>query len=217
MIRQIVRRGVHPCTAFVLTTLLTMSSGCALISYGLHVVTGGEREVEVEAEYHGLDNQSVAVIVHADDRTLYEHADAPLRIARALSAQISDAIPTARLVDPNKVAKFQKENTYWVPYNDLMERFGANRLIVIDIDQYTTHDLQNTHYWHGVLSAGVRVTEHDAADSEQFAYVNSLSIRHPYQPTPLLDSDEPTIEHGMVSRFAARVAALFHDHTEIRK
>jgi hypothetical protein len=216
MTRQIVRRGGQLCAAFVLTALLTMSSGCALISYGLYVVTGGEKEVEVDAEYYGLDDQSVAVIVHADDRTLYEHADAPLRIARALSAQISDAIPTARLVDPNKVAKFQKDNPYWVPYGDLMERFDADRLIVIDIDQYTTHDPQNTHYWRGVLSAGVSVTERDAADSEQFAYVNSLNIQYPQQPTPLLDSDEPTIEHGMVSRFAARVAALFHDHTEMR-
>ena len=39
--------------------LAALSRGCAVVGWGLDSVTGGEKEVEVEAEYRGLEGTNV--------------------------------------------------------------------------------------------------------------------------------------------------------------
>ena len=192
--------------------LAALSRGCAVVGWGLDSVAGGEKEVEVEAEYRGLEGTNVAVIVHAGSATLYRRADAPILVARAVSARIADTVPTARLLEPGRVAEFQAQNPHWVPYGELMAKLGVDRLVVIDVADYTTHDPENTHAWRGVLSANVRVAERESSDTDVPVYGNSVQVRYPDHPVPLLVSDEGTIELGLLDRFSSRVAGLFHDH-----
>lgn len=192
--------------------LVVTSGGCGLVGWGLDTIAGQEKEVEVEADYQGLEGRKVAVIVYAARPTLYRHPDAPMLVTRAVSGRIADEVPTAQLLEPALVTAFQTQNPHWMPYGDLIEQLGVDRLVVVDLAEYTTHDPKNAHAWRGVLSANIRVVERESSDIDLPVYGNVVRVRYPDHPVPLLKSDDRTIELGLLNRFSFRVAGLFHDH-----
>ena len=189
-----------------------------MFGWAADVVAGGGSEVEVEGDYLGLADNAIAVVVTADERTLYRYPQTPQLLARYVGGQISENLASATLIDPGQIAEFQQQNPHWITlgYGELMNRLQVQRLVVIDVFAYSLHDPENKHVWRGVVAANINVAESDAANPDTFAYMNTVRARYPERPVPLLDSDEQTIQHGLLQLFSQRTAGLFYRHKEIR-
>ena len=203
----------------VVVVSISIASGCGMAGWAGYVMTGGEKPVEVDAQYTGLDNRTVAVVVTVDAHTRYRHPDAPLLLTRAVGGQMSAHLASTTFIDPGQIAQFQKDHPYWhtLPYGDLFDHLPADRLIVIDLYEYDPHDPDNRHLWRGQMSANIGVVERDSANPDAFVYHNTVHAQYPAHPVPLLKSDEQTIELGMRDRFARLVVRLFYDHKEKQK
>ena len=193
-------------------------AGCAIVGWGLDVVTGGEKSVEVLGGYYGLADKSVAMIVSADDQTLFVQPQAPSMIAKMIGAKIKDVIPTVILIDPQQIIAFQEKNPHWntLAYGDLIKRFEVDRLLVIDLFHFATHEPNNSHVWRGSMEGGVYVVEAESSNPDAFTYSNTVRAKYPPHPVPLLESDSQTIQLGMLELFTQRVINLFYDHKEMR-
>jgi hypothetical protein len=215
-------RPVLPRAVAVLTLCLAWISltGCEAAGWLTEGVIGREKKVNVEAQYRGLDNKSVAVVVAADDRTLYGYPMAPLRVSQAISAQLAVYVPGVRLADPRQIVEFQYNNPHWstLPYEDLLKRFKVDRLILVDLTHYSTHEPGNKYVWQGQVVANVSVAEADRKDPNHLAFATAVSAKFPEDSVVgVLDSDDEAMQKGMLDLFSRNVVRLFHDHQRIEK
>ncbi len=201
--------------------VLGAASGCALVGFAAHVVAGGDEAntVTVPAEYEGLTNQTTAVLVAADEYTLYEYPAATSAICQQISARLAVSIPGIQVADPKQIQRFQDANPFWatLPYNQLLKRLGVQRLVYIDLIRYTTHESGNAYVWRGTVTANLGVAAADADDPDRFVYATTTQANYPPNQTGRLNSDNQTIQLGMLHTFAQHVTNLFQDHKAVQK
>ena len=215
-------RPVLPHRAFMAMVCLMLASaagGCNLIGFAAHVIAGGDtQKVSVDAEYSGLDHQSVAVLVAADEYTLFEYPDATDDVCRQISTQLASSVPGVKVVNPQQINVFQKENPFWsaLSSGDLIERLRIDRLIYIDLIQYALHEPGNSYMWQGVVMANLTVASADSDDPNHPVYSTTVQDRYPQDKAiGVLVADHPTIRLGLLRSFANKVVNLFQPHDEV--
>ena len=206
-------RRLGPLLALIAAALA--ASGCGLGPWLAHGVAGGEKTVKVKADYHNLENQRIAVLVTADEHTLYRAPEATEKICRSVSAHIAENVDGAQLMNPRQIVQFQDENPYWstMRAGRLIEKLDTDRLVLIDLVEYRFHEPGNSHLWHGLVTGNVAVHEADGNDPDNPAYYRTVTTSFPEDTrVGVVDSDRETIELGMVKTFGRDVARLFHLH-----
>src|SRR5690349_6079858 len=68
---------------------------------------------DVEPEYPGLIGRSVAVMVAADERTLFEYPRAPERICTYLANELEAEVRGIKLTSPTRISRFIRDNPDW--------------------------------------------------------------------------------------------------------
>lgn len=174
-----------------------------------------KKKIDVQAEYRGLDGQRVAVMVAADSHLLYQYPQAPDIVCRAITAKIAKNVPGVTTTIPDQVMDFQKNNPYWMNmrYGELVRHMDVDKIVLIDLIEYQTHEPGNAHIWQGLLTANLGVIDALGPDPDNFAYQNTVSVQFPEKSTVgVIDSDNETIQLGMVFLFARSGGGLFYDH-----
>lgn len=217
------RSSVRPASLMglcVALMLLLASTGCEAGRFAAYVVGGdGERQVHVKAQYRGLENKRFAVLVAADEYTLFTYPGATQAISREMAARIATNVPGSVPMNPQEVAQFQKNNPYWitVPYGQLLERLKVDRLVVVDLVEYSLREPGNAHIWQGQIIANVGVAEAESPDGNRLAFNMTVKARHPDDSgrVGVLNSDDHTIQLGLLATFSTQAVWLFHDHEEV--
>ncbi len=192
--------------------LLTGCQGLGWLGEGMG---GGKKKIDVEARYLGLDNQSVAVLVSADEYILAQYPNADLSVCSAVTRKIAANVPGVTVTGPAQVMTFQQSNPYWstLPFDELVAKLNVQRIVLIDLIEYRTHEPGNAHVWQGLVSANVGVIEADAADPDRMAINETVSAKFPENSDiGLLNTDDQTVELGMLQLFARDASGLFYDH-----
>ncbi|NBB84012.1 MAG: hypothetical protein GVY28_11480, partial [Alphaproteobacteria bacterium] len=148
--------------AAALAGCLGWAAGCEILGFAAHVAGGGEAPpIEVTAEYEGLAERTVAVLVNADLPVLYQFPQAPLEITAAVNARLADGVAGIEMVKARDVVEYQQRNIYWNTTTpaELMANLGVDRLVMIDLIEFRTHEPGNTMVYRGVISARVKVFE----------------------------------------------------------
>lgn len=209
------------CFAAMIVALSASLSGCNILGW-VSNVAGGEQtqKLNVKAEYRGLDAKRVAVVTAADEYRLFEYPGCQHDVSRAVSRQLAADIPGIQLSDPKKIAQFQSANPAWITMTnrELIQALDVDRIVYIELKDYTTHEPGNQHVWRGIISGRVSVAEADATEPNNFSYAQEVNAKFPPdEPVGVLSSDDATIQAGMLGQFATRVSSLFHDYRTVTK
>ncbi len=204
--------------AFTLTLGAAALSGCNIIAAGATILAQ-DKEVEVDAEYRGLENQRVGVLVAADDATYFRYPQAASRVNQAITIGLANALPSVTLLTPAAADAYIKRNPYWVTRRPavLMRELGVTRLITVDINRYATHEPGNFSEFRGVISATLSVCEADGNDPDNRSFDREVIAQFPDASTEfgVINGNEAQIEDAVLSTFSTQVANLFHDHVII--
>lgn len=176
--------------------------------------------VLVKAEYLGLENQRVAVLVDAKLETMYQHPLAQLEVAQLLSERIAANVPGVSVLDAKQVVDFQQRNIYWntSTYSELAKRLNVNRLVLVDLSEYRLHEPGNVHLWRGTIASSVGVAATDSDKPDDLAYQTVVNVSYPPdKPMGAIKADERTIRLGMLDLFARAVVGKFHDYEQARE
>lgn len=190
--------------------------GCQVFGYGAYIAGGGTKTVA--AEYDGLAGKTVAVLVAADEDTLYAYANIADEVCRTVSSSLASNVEGITMMDPAQIDAFQKENPFWytTPHGDVINRLKVERLLIIDVVQFQTHVPGGSHSWQGQISANVDIVEAGAAGSES-AYRATVAASYPPDGrVSLLDTDSQTMRFAMLKSFAAKLSDLFTRHKVVR-
>jgi len=193
---------------FVVMLLAVGLSGCG-------PMPGDKVMVDVTAEYLELADQRVAVMVAADGHMMHNYPQATTRLTKVMTSAIAQNVPGVTTTIPDQIAKFQIANPYWMNlrYGDLARKMNVDKIVLVDLVEYQTHEPGNQHVWQGLITANIGVIDASASDPDNFVFYNTVAVRFPEDSDiGVLDSDNETIQLGMSVLFARKGGGLFYDH-----
>lgn len=206
----------RPITIFCLVALVLGLAGCQSLGYGKK-----EKLIDVSAQYTGLADKRVAVVVSTNDHTAFNYPKARAIITNEVSRRIMTNVPGAQVSDPKEVLVWQDENAYWAtrPPSMLIRQLNVDRLVLVEVGEYRTHEPGDKHVLRGVISATVNIVSADAVDPDNF---DASFTKNVMFPTPgeskvgRVGDSQSMVEQVTQLRFSEEVAGLFFDHQIIR-
>jgi hypothetical protein len=205
--------------ASLLAATVFVSGGCFVAN--LAGAIGGEiernKKIEVLAEYEGLENKSVAVIVHADAATLYEFPSVAQTVSGNVAFRIQQNVRGVSILPPAAVAQWQYQTPAWstLPYGQIADELNVDRVVLIDMYEYRLNPPGNMYLWEGVAAANVGVIERNGLDPDSFAATFDIRVRFPNQEGIGRESaSSADIQTGVLTKFVQKCAWLFYTHIE---
>ena len=198
----------------VLGSLALCAGGCQLIA--LPVVACGEEPTrKVVAEYPYLAGRKVCVLVWADAYTLFEYPDVQFQVAENLRVALSRYVRGISVVPNRQVVEYQSRQPDWERENParIGERFGAERVVLVELTQYTTREPDAPHLYRGHMAANVKVYDPAYPDAEP-TYKTAVEVAYPPDSIGQYGTSERDIRRAMMEAFAAEVAGRFYERRE---
>jgi hypothetical protein len=151
----------------VIWALPLVLAGCGIVGFG----PGRQVELETHATgipYAGLTDKSVAIVVWAPLATLDEYPGAPEEISTFVATQMRGHMPTTRPVDPQQIIRWQADTLNWqnLPAADIGRHFQADRVLVIDVLDYSTRRPLGVSNLQGRLRAECKIYDTARAAAE---------------------------------------------------
>lgn len=177
--------------------------------------------IDVKGQYLDLANRSVAVVVSMSDYAEFNHPTAKAMITEEMVRRIQTNVPGVTLTSPREVLKWQRDNPYWAtrPASMLIKQLKVERLVLVEIGEYRTHEPGDKHILRGVISASVNIVEAEADDPDNFGASFTKNVMYPEPGESKIGrvgDDEALIEARTQIRFSETAAGLFYDHQIIR-
>lgn len=194
---------------------LLLVTGCKSLS------SFDQKVTDVKGQYTDLANRSVAIVVSMSDFAEFNHPDAKRAITEEMARRIQANVPGVILTSPKEVLQWQKDNAYWAtrPPSTLVKQLKVERLVLVEIGEYRTHEPGDKHVLRGVISASVNVVEAEAADPDNFGASFTKNVMYPEpgeSKVGRVGDSEALIETRTQIRFCETAAGLFYDHQIVR-
>ena len=127
-------------------------------------------------------------------------------------------VPNVKVIRPHAVARWQFETPQWsaMPSSEIAKSLSAQRVIYIDLQQYSLTPPGNQWLWEGRCSAMVGIIESDSFEQDGFADTYEILAGFPRRPAVLTreEASEGAIEKGLLNEFIKQTAWLFYFHEE---
>jgi hypothetical protein len=203
--------------AWLLGAMVLACQGCTLAGY---VATTLERtgSHEVNAEYEGLADKRVAVVLAADKiiQANYPRLVAELSNSIAVRLAAESKIPM-KMTPPAVVLKHQLDHPRWAAkaYDELGAALSAERLIIIDLYEFRLNEPGNQWVWSGIAAARVGVVEVDGPVPEEFVYTQDVAVDFPdVEGAGPEQYSAQQISAVLRKRLVDRIIWLFFKHEE---
>lgn len=192
--------------------ILLGSSGCG------YLAAGNERQHgrQVDAQYSGLAEKRVAVVVYADPATTNEFSAAREEISSFLDAELKRAIPTIQLVDYREVVRWQNQTIHWyaLTEQDIGKHFGVDRLVYLELLDYRTKIPGAKGYVQGNIRALCKISEIGGAG--KVVWQGEVEAAYPPDgPLDILSLNEIAVRTRTLEAFARKLVGCLHTHREI--
>lgn len=211
---RIVRRSGWPRHVALLGLLLPMLGGCKLIALPFFAF-GQDQTKKVPAEYPYLEGKKVAILVWVDEYTSFQYQFLPLEVSEHVRAALEGSVRGVSVVPNRQIIDYQKREPNWQSRNpaEIGKEFGADRVIVIEVTQYTTREPGSTHLYRGHMGGNVKVLD-TAYPQSGPAYQTEIEVAYPPDRIAAYGTDERTLRRAIMELFANDLASRFHERRE---
>lgn len=175
------------------------------------------KKIEVLAEYEGLENRTVAVIVDADASVRFQFPTMTTTVAANIAYRIQTNVRGASLLAPATVAQWQYQTPAWttLPYGQIADELGVERVVLVDIYEFRLNPPGNQYMWDGAAAANVSIIEREHPEPDAFAETFDIRVSFPGGEVRPRESMSPQIMlQGLMTRFVQEAAWLFYTHLE---
>ncbi len=207
------RRRTAPTTITALTASLLLSAlaGCRIAAIPF-ILWGQPPTKLVPAEYPYLTGKKVCIVVWADNYTLLEYPFVQLEISEYVRRALEQHVQRVRFVSNRTVVDYQRSDPDWQHKHPAVigARFHADRVLLIELTQYTTREPESTFLYRGRISANIKVYDPAYPDAGP-AYKTVVETVWPEEASGQWGTNEDEIRKQTMEAFAAQVAARFHD------
>lgn len=205
--------------ASTLVVLLLAASGtvggCNVVTYPVEAVLSAFKPSKtVEAEFNGLPDRSVAIVIRTRPSIEYEYRYVCLQMSLLIEAELKKHVSGVRVVDPRRVAKYQSENIHWNSARpaELGKVFGADFVLYVSLAEHSTREAGYTSLLRGSILAEAGLHDVSLADQEACVWRNpDISVAYPTGGGPVQQRPgvEDQIRYGTQRRFAEALVKKF--------
>lgn len=186
-------------------------AGCEALAAPF-LLWGPEPTKTVPAEYPYLANKRVAVVIWADDYTQFEFPHVRLELGEHITEAIKGNVPGARVVPTRDVIDAQDRDPEWArkPPAAIGEKVRADRVLMVELSQYTTREPDSPHLLRGRISANVKLYDVERPGAMPL-YNAVIDAVYPESSMPEYGAREDAVRQQAMQAFAASAAGKFHD------
>lgn len=172
---------------------------------------------KVGAQYTGLADQSVAVVIYADQASTDEFPHARTEISNFLGAAFRTKMPTVRLLDFREVTAWQDDTLNWnaLPEKDIGKHFSTDRVLYIELLDYSTRATNSFGDLQGHIKAQCKVFETNSPGQAP-VWADLVEVRwpkdHPLDPAT---GSEVAVRKRALELFSNELVNRFVEHREI--
>lgn len=188
--------------------------GCQAIA-APWIMTGEEPTKRVKAQFPHLKGKKVAILVWADSDTRFEYPFVRLELAEHVKSELESRIDDIKFCSNRQIVELQDRDPDWdrKPPGQLGQRVGAERVISVELSQYTMREPESRHLLRGRISAQVMIYDATHPDAS-YLYKTEISIAYPEKSEGRWGNDEPTMRREAMEAFATALVKRFYDHDE---
>jgi len=173
----------------------------------------------IEAEYLGLKGKSFAVLVTADRMIESQFPGIALELTGRISERLREHAEASGYVPPGTVISYMANNPAWLTrtHSELAKDLGGvERLIIIELTDFSTNEAGNQYIWDGVAGGTLGVAETDGSLADEFAFQKTVRVKFPDKSgTSTSDMGRDLVTGELLKRFVDRSTWLFHKHDEM--
>lgn len=199
----------------VLLCLVSSLAGCEMIGFISYIFAGPPTKT-IEAQYDDMEGRTVAVLVSLDTDMSYLNPGADEALSRDIAGRLDEMIDKARVVNPRVIMEFKEANRDWevIGFSRIAKALHAERLVVVELLDYQSHDPGNRHVWKGAAVARVGIVEADGDDPDNFVNQYNVNVRYPGDSFvgAIEPEEEQIMRDGLSYELAVGVVRLFHKH-----
>jgi len=194
-----------------LAALAGLVVGCRLLA-APWLLWGPEPTRTVPAEYPYLAGKKICVFVWAEMDTLFVYPHVQLEVAEHVTYAMQGKVPGASFIPNRKVQELQRREPNWDRADPavLGKRFGAERVLMIELTQYGTREPDSPHLYRGRMSANVKVYDTGYPKAAP-AYKTVVETVYPPNSVGQWGSSENSIRLATMQLFAEELAGKFYD------
>lgn len=200
---------------FLLPTLLLALPGCEWLA------TASERTMgkSVAAQYPGLADKSLAIVVYVPMANNFEFPQAREEISAYLTQQFRTSTPNIRLLDHRSVIAWQNDTAGWdaLQVKTIGQHFATDRVLYIELLEYATREPGALNALRGYIHANVQVFETDAPGSTPAWSHEFKTLWPPVVAEDPNKSSDTTVRLRVLQSFSEQVVNAFYDHRELEK
>ncbi|MCL2639585.1 MAG: hypothetical protein FWD53_01950 [Phycisphaerales bacterium] len=196
---------------------------CGVLALVASVLLGGCAErvwgKRVIAEYDGLANKSVAIVVYIAPATIYEFPSAREDVSAFLAAQMRAKMPNVRLLDSRHVIRWQDDTINWFAMSEkqIGRHFGVDRVLYVEVLAYASRVEAGYGDLQGRLRTHSKVFETDTAgDAPAWTALTDVTwpVDRPIEPNRM---SEVAVRQRTLNVFAELVVGKLYDHKAYEK
>jgi hypothetical protein len=170
-----------------------------------------------QAEYTGLAGKSFAVVATGSRMMEADHPGLTARLIQRINDRLILNANPAYAIPSGDLLTVLYNTPQWpaMTRGEVAEMLGVERLVVVEIIEYSLHEPGNQYVWDGVAAVLVQVFEADSGLPDDPVYEKTIRITFPDQKGFLrTDIPEAAVTSELSNRVVNRVAWLFYDHEE---
>lgn len=197
-------------SAFLLLPLL---AGCRYLAAPF-LLWGEEPTKKVEAKYPYMEAKKVCILVWAEQDTLFEYPNVRYEVAEWIATELK-GIKDVAIVPNRSVVDYQAREQDWDRMNPALigARFKADRVLAIELTQYTTREPDSPHLYRGHISANLKVYDCAQTDAGP-TFRTQVTSAFPPNGTTEWGTDDRMIRKDTMAQFAVDVVNNFRDRVE---
>lgn len=196
-----------------LATLAATIAGCKAIAMPW-LMWGKEPTKTVPAEYPHLAGKKVCILVWADADTMFEFPHVQYELSEFIAVALKPNVKGLTFVPNRNVVDYQRNDGDWdrKPPAKIGARFSADRVLMIELTQYTTREPDSPHLYRAHIAANVKI--YDVADFDAGpTYKTVVEIAYPESASGQWGLTEDAVRKAGMETFAGELAGKFYERT----
>jgi len=202
-----------PLAIFGTLAALLAISGCSFLTMGYNRQYGSP----VTAQYAGLADKTVAIVVYVDQAESYEYPQARSEISNFVATTMRQAMPKIKLVDPKLVIQWQDETLNWasISEKEIGKHFGVDRVVYIEVIDYGTREPGASDLLRGRLQTTCKVFETETPGSTA-VWNQPLRVFWPENgPMDATQGSDLAVRQHVLEAFSSQLTGAFYDHRDV--
>lgn len=200
-----------------LVAALAVFAGCDSTSPQKPTITVGP-------ENTSLQGQTVAVIVDAPEKILFENARIGSQLGEKIAANLKNnlgkpGLEQTRIVDSRNIDGLKASNTQWrkMSANELAAKLGVDRVLMIRLTDYDWLDKSAHNLVRATIAAEVGIYDRSSSPISQDQKIQVAIPPNDSNPVPQTSQNIKVCTQAAENEFIRTICQKFYRHTEPAK